>query len=202
MKSILFTFAFIMISLTACAPTVPPTNTAMPASTIIPVLSELEPTFPLPTPIPTSSLRGLAPDAIQLERWKEYQIELARCVLSGPCDADDADFAFCEWDILGRSGQEVYIWAQCASFTASDQKPVVVYLESDGSIKEVKFGGYKEIFYDLTLFPAEVQEKIYLYSADLGGQQGRFKELRDHLRWRQEHPEEPPLTVLSATPQP
>ena len=86
-------------------------STAVPTSTLIPVA--ITPS-PLPT-LPTISV--LTPDAVQVERWKEYQTELEKLVLAQhssqkiPFD----ETALCEWDILGRSGQEVYVWAMCGT---------------------------------------------------------------------------------------
>jgi hypothetical protein len=174
------------IALTQTAmPTATPTNTptALPTATTTPTL---EPTFPSP-PI-------LTPDAIQVERWREYQAELAKLVLSdsGVANPIYAD-ALCEWDILGRSKQEVYVWAICGNFNSGGKRPAVIYLQTDGSIQKVIAAGFKGLFYNLDLFPADVQTKINLYSS--GG--GRADEMGAHLGYRLTHPEEPPLVVLS-----
>ena len=128
---------------------------------------------------------------------------LARCFFAeASCTNPHPEEALCEWDILGRSGQEIYVWAICSvSNVADSRKPLVIYLETDGSIREVKFGGYKGPNYNLELFPIDVQEKIRLYSVD-PVYMSRVEELGKHLTWRLEHPGEPPLIVLSAAPQP
>ena len=94
-----------------------PTSTPPPTSTptAIEYTPSSVPTQPLPPPI-------LTPDAIQVERWKEYQTELAKVIFSvAPSrserkyTSEDYKDALCEWDILGQSDQEIYIWAACRS---------------------------------------------------------------------------------------
>jgi len=143
----------------------------------------------------------ITPDAIQVEKWKEYQAELAKAVIcdSGH-DCPNYEYALCEWDILGQSGQEVYVWAICYAPHAGNRKPAVIHLEADGSIRNVEVAGYKGLFYDLELFPLDVQEKITLYYSSSCTYCGRPEVLRIHLQYRQTHPGEPPLIILSATP--
>jgi len=170
-----------------------PTSTSTMTATIETILSTPYPTQP-PPPIFT-------PDAIQVERWKEYQTELIKVVLSG-YDSALYEYALCEWDILGRSPQEVYVWAYCATpGGGSGSFPTAIYLEADGAIRNVRVAGYKGPFFDLELFPADVQEKCGLYTGD-SRFNGRVNEMKNHLHYRREHPEEPPLIVLSATPMP
>ena len=161
---------------------------AMPTSTPATTPTATQPTVPI-----------LTPDAIQVERWKEYQTELAKLVLSdsGVANPIYAD-ALCEWDILGRSGQEVYVWAVCVTSNSGGKGPVVIYLETDGSIQKVIAAGFKGLFYNLDLFPVDVQAKINLYAYG----SGRADEMGTHLGYRLTHPEEPPLVVLSSTPIP
>jgi len=201
--------AFLIISLASCAPAAivaPPTNT--PAYTPVPPTPTLELTLPPATPLPTSpTIPIFTPDATQVARWKEYQTALGNCVFhefgdeGGECSSFSSSNILCEWDILGQSGREVYVWAECRFFNGAGRKPLVIYLETNGSIREVRFGGYKEQDYNLELFPADVQEKINLYIGN-GINPGRAEELRTHLAWREKHPGEPPLIVLSATPAP
>jgi hypothetical protein len=175
------------VALTQSAmPTATPTNTPTALPTAI--TPTLEPTQP---PVPL-----LTPDAIQVERWREYQTELAKLVLSdsGVANPIYAD-ALCEWDILGRSEQEVYVWAVCGNFNSGGRRPAVIYLEIDGTIQKVIAAGFKGLSYNLDLFPADVQEKINLYSFG----DGRADEMETHLKYRLTHPEEPPLVVLNAT---
>ena len=122
---------------------------------------------------------------------------MAKALLYG-YDIDPSKDALCEWDILGRSGQEMYVWAVCASIWGNGIRPAVIYLDADSSIRDVKVAGYKGQFYDLELFPADVREKlnIYIFPPYSGG---RPSELGQHLEYRLTHPEEPPLIVLSAS---
>ena len=146
----------------------------------------------------------MTPNAIQVERWKEYQTELAKYVLS---DAGtmftNYEHALCEWDILGQSNQEVYVWAVCSDFNSLAEKPAVIYLEANGSIRDVKFvfHGYQWDSRIQELFPKDVQEKIHLYEVSEPGTSLSVgsTNMRKHLECRRTHPEEPPLVVLSAT---
>jgi len=209
-------YVAILVLLAACAPAQPnipeiQTKAVAMAKTSIALTQTAQPTialtatfvYPTPSPFPTESpLLLLTPDAIQVERWKEYQAELAKLVLSD----SGAEFPFykdalCEWDILGQVGQELYVWAVCSSLGSLGEKPAVIYLEADGSIRDVKV-----VFHGSTwdsrireLFPADVQEKIYSY-ASLSPFSGRPLDMREHLGYRLKHPEEPPLVVLSALP--
>ena len=175
------------------------TQTAAPTPTVIPTATPqatLIPTLP-PPPI-------LTPDAIQIERWREYQTELAKAVLSGylGLDPDIYKYALCEWDILGRSGQELYVWAYCS---VSDGRgadfPTAVYLESDGSVQSVEVPSRGSTWEsDINkMFPKEVQEKFDTYTR-YSLFDGRIREMIDHIKYREQHPDVPPLTILSAMP--
>ncbi len=143
----------------------------------------------------------ITPDAIQVERWKEYQTELAKLVLSQAGDIfPDYESALCEWDILGRSNQELYVWAECLAPHAVDSRPAVIHLKLDGTIEKVEVP-----FHDSTwestiqkLFPTDVQKKIDEYFYPMYS--GRAEELRIHLLYRLTHPDVPPLIILSAMP--
>jgi len=219
MKMRLTLLVLLLALLASCAPTVttaptaspvPPTSTAIPTATYTPFPPTPTPGLTLapPTPLPKLNLPIFTPDAIQVARWKEYQATLANCVFrdfgeaGGECLSSNSTDALCEWDILGRSGQEVYVWVECDNGVAGE-KPLVVYLEMDGSIQKVKYGGYKDhgLQYNLELFPADVQKKMFLYTGD-SLFHGRVREMLDHLLYRETHADVPPLIVLSATPQP
>lgn len=112
------------------------TQTALstPVVTFIPTLEVTPiPTLP-PPPI-------LTPDEMQVKRWQEYQTELAKGVLSGYLwlDPDIYRYALCEWDILGRSDQELYVWAYCSVADGrGGDLPAVIHLEADGSVQNVE----------------------------------------------------------------
>lgn len=165
--------------------------TPVPTATLIPITVT-------PSPLPTQpTIPIITPDAIQVERWREYQTALAKGILP----TYSFENILCEWDILARSGQEVYVWAVCASPKVSDLRPVVIHLEVDGSVHSVEIperGSSSDIN---RMFPEEAQVKFSLYIGD-SLFNGRLKEMLNHLIYRETHPEEPPLIVLLATPIP
>ena len=228
MKKIMFIMLLAVI-LAACAPatTPAPTETPIPTFTFTPVPPTTTPTLEI-TQIPVTVMPTqppppiLTPDATQVERWKEYQMELAKVVLSSNPELgnDPAIYkdALCEWDILGQSGQDVYVYVACviAKGNGGMRKPAIIYLESDGSIRIVKLpepkGKNSEMF-DYDPFPINVQEKFCYYfdpfPSDLPRcpnssmySSPRLDVLYTHLKYRQTHLEEPPLVVLSATSAP
>ena len=199
MKKALFVVS-LFVMLTACAPAQPTTGiqstaiaivqtgvaltqTALPTSTPQPPTATII-VYPSPSLIPTLPPPPiLTPDAIQVERWKEYQTELAKALFSyvsltdpqNRYDPEEYKDALCEWDILGQAGQEVYVWAACKAtkffgsmdMAGIEENPVVIYLEPDGSIQKVNIirAGYKHSLpvYDFQLFPIDAQEKLCLY---------------------------------------
>ncbi|MBN8580604.1 MAG: hypothetical protein J0L96_08025 [Anaerolineae bacterium] len=201
-----FKIAFLFIFLAGCVPSpaipvdaqntamavvqtyIALTQTALPTPTVIPTATPqatLIPTIP-PPPI-------LTPDAIQVERWREYQTELAKKLVS----KFPVEIVLCEWDILGRSEQEVYVWAVCAAPGYVASKPAVIYFKTDGAIQDVEIAVYGSTWdSDIQrLFPEDVQEKI---ASGIFLQ--RSAELKNHIEWRRTHLDEPPLIILSEMP--
>lgn len=174
------------------------TQTITPTSFLTPIVTIESPTL-IPTPTQNSILI-ITPDASQVKKWKEYQSELAKLVLSHP----GGEYPFyedtlCEWDILGHDDGKLYVWAECA-YNAWGRGPAVIYVETDGSIKGVEyaFPGYGRDNVIKELFPLDVQLKIYSYFSS-----ARSQEMIEHIKYRFMHPEEPPLIVLlnpSTTP--
>jgi hypothetical protein len=181
------------------------------------VTPSLLPPTPLP-PTPTFPLM-MTPDEAQVEHWQEYQTELAKVVLSiRPELASDPQIykdAFCEWDILGESGREVYVYVVCviAKGIADARSPAIIYLEPNGSIQKVKLPEPKATssMFDYRPFPTDVQEKFCYYfdpfPSDLPPcpygstyPRPRLDVLYSHIEYRKTHPNEPPLIVLSALP--
>ena len=160
------------------------TQTALPTATLPP--STFTPTativYPTPSPIPTQPPPPIfTPDAIQVERWQEYQLELAKVVIYGYRYGPDIyKNALCEWDILGRSGQEVYVWAYCASREEVwRESPAVIHLDADGSIQKVSTNNNL-----IRKFPTDVLEKIHSYYMPLYPYEGRPYVLEIHLNFR------------------
>jgi hypothetical protein len=202
----------LLVTLSACGKqTVAlPTETSIPtvvSPTLVPT-STLIPVNATPSPLPTQPvIPMITPDAIQVERWKEYEDALARTILSFL----PREEVICEWEILGRSEQEVYVWALCTSIISSGTSPIsgteifssssipaVIHLREDGSVQSVEIPGAGSYYArDIRLmFPPDVQEEFDRYHF------GRAGEMSEHLEWRRTHPEEPPLIVLSVTPMP
>jgi hypothetical protein len=194
---------FLAIVLASCTTTVTPVSTGTPVAPTSTVTLEITPAS-TPSPMPTQpTFAVIMPDAIQVEKWKEYQAELAKAITcdSGH-DCPGYEYALCEWDILRQSGQEVYVWALCYAPHAGNRKPAVIHLEADRSIRnvEVPIGGSSWDSDLLRLFPADVREKLDLYYFLTCPYCGRPEILRIHLQYRLTHPDEPPLIILSATP--
>ena len=203
MKQIIFTILF--AALAACAPAVQPptvTPTFSPSLTLISTIVTLPfiptststfiPVTIAPTITPTRPGETLIkPDEIQVERWKEYQTALAKNVLAHLTPEE----VLCESDILGRSGNDVYVWAVCRGNVGGGSVPAVIHLDSEGAILSVERA--KNWSRDIPrLFPPYVIEKFDHYHA------GRAGEMREHIEWRRTHPEEPPLIILLATSTP
>jgi hypothetical protein len=135
---------------------------------------------------------------IQVERWREYETALAQKLF--PSSFIPGEF-LCEWELLGRSEQEVYVWAVCMSiFSVGDigpyggSNPAVINVDASGVIQSIEVpGGGTSYASDIhQMFPLIVQERYFNSLIP-------FQELTDHLRWRREHPEEPPLIILGVT---
>ena len=184
----------LLMTLVACTPT----STAIPSVTST-FTHASTPSIIAPTAMPTQlTISVVTPGLNQIEHWKEYQIALAESLFFPP------DETLCEWDILGTSEQTLYVWVVCESILpfgatsagenmySSSSTPAAVHLAKDGTIQsvEIPVPGISDY---VRLFPIEIQNKFELYRF------GRAKELSDHIQWRREHVEEPPLIVLSAT---
>jgi hypothetical protein len=134
----------------------------------------------------------ITPDAVQVERWMEYQTALAEQFSYLPSEK-----VLCEWEILGRSGNELYVWAVCGEIWDTRvglEGLAVIYLEADGSVQHVTSGlDFPEEI--RPVFPPDVQERYFRG-------QIHFQELVDRLRFRLRQSYEPPLIVLRVTPTP
>lgn len=197
----------LLVFLTACGKQA----AALPADTAVPVVVSPSPlpTFTLipvtitPSPLPTQPIVPMiTPDPIQIEQWKEYENALASTLF--PVSFIPGEF-LCEWEVLGNTNQEIYVWVVCMSifspgsdgFPYKAMMPAVIQLKANGAVQNVKIpGGGADYAPDVQrMFPPDAQERIF-------GDLIHYQELIDHLNWRREHPEEPPIIVLSATPTP
>jgi hypothetical protein len=144
----------------------------------------------------------VTPEPDQLERWREYEGCLAERLLAFLPPEE----VLCEWEVLGQSGDEVYVWAACMGTALVGQVnpgyprmsiPAVIHLGEDGAVQNVEIPGAGTLYAReiREMFPADVQERIFGDSID-------YQRLGEHLLWRREHPDEPPIVVLDATQMP
>jgi hypothetical protein len=145
---------------------------------------------------------AITPNFDQLSRWREYERALASKLLFLHPPGD----VICEWEFLGQSGQEEYVWAFCLGLppVGMDEKyapgasiPAVIHLEQNGSIQSVELprdGGLSYAEGIRKIFPKDVQERIF-------GRLVNIDEMIAHARLRRKSPA-PPLIVLLSTPQP
>jgi len=113
------------VILASCASVATPVSTETPVLPTLTSTAEVIPTV-IPSPMPTQPILAvITPDAMQVERWKQYQAELAKMIL---CDSGHDcpyyEFALCEWDILGRSSQEVYCGQRVTLPTRGTENPL------------------------------------------------------------------------------
>jgi len=168
--------AFILASCVRTARVIP-TKTAV--STLTLTLVSLMPTI-TPTTVPTT----------KVERWMEYENALALAFL--PWSGN----GLCEWEILGQSGHEVYVWAICqiadSPEGAAMSAPAVIYLTENNSIEKVEVprDGSQYSVDICQIFPQKLQEKLLSHSIN------SLQEMWAHIQLRHKNPE-PPLIVGS-----
>ena len=99
--------------------------------------------------VPRQSAIDLStPEPAQLERWAEYENTLARILMP----MSSAEKVLCEWELLGQSSQEVYVWAFCMEtthvaeispfFFRTANAPAVIHIGSDGAVQNVEIPEY------------------------------------------------------------
>ena len=149
---------FILICLSACAQ-VSPETTPSPTQTSTPIPSAAATLTP--TPIPTQ-LAGI------LKHWREYEIALAQSMIpSSPTDE-----VICEWEVLGESVNELYVWAACTTTVpipqTDDSYPrihtvAVIHLGEEGEVLNIKrpSGGMNYANDIREMFPVDAQEKFF-----------------------------------------
>jgi len=140
-----------------------------------------------PTPVYTQAIEK------PIDRWMLYEDALAAAILL-------VDESYCEWEILGQDGQEVYLWAICQ--VAGDPNghaaslPVVITLSGDGMIDEVEIPRDGTLYGEdiRTMFPKKMQSIIFDQAVDVKG-------MWAHIQSRHANPE-PPLIALENFPLP
>jgi hypothetical protein len=196
--SLLFFVILILLSVTNGCGQITPTG--------LPALIQTAYVTTTPSPIPTATNTmqvAITANPDQLARWREYERALASKFLSYLPPEE----VICEWEILGQSEQEVYVWAVCLGLPPAGRSekyapiasiPSAIHLGSDGSVQSVELPrddgnpSYSEGI--RKIFPIDVQERIFNNLINYGA-------LTDHAKLRRKNPG-PPLIVLSATPQP
>lgn len=151
-------------------------------------------------PLPTQAMKAvIRPEPAELERWNEYENAVAKKLMP----LAPPKKVLCEWELSGRSDQEVYVWAVCMEtipaveispfFFPVVSIPAVIHLGADGDVQNVEIPEYGLNYMSdiLRMFPLDAQKGV----VDIG-------RMEEHLDLRREHPEEPPLIVLNAIPTP
>ena len=158
-----------------------PTSLALESTTMV-TLTPLQIPTVVPTPLP---------------RWVEYERALARTFFHFPTGI--TGHGICEWEVLGHSGQEVYVYAMCINlnntYGSRMRSPAVIYLGSNGEIESIKIPqpGNQHSEDVLKMFPAEVQKR--LANPDYGA------DWSDHLVVRRNKVIQP-LIIVQGTPLP
>ena len=147
---------------------------------------------PIPTSLSTQTSSTLSSTSTpKAERWIEYQNALAVAFLpSTP--------GLCEWELLGQTRNEVYVWAICQEADSSNgaamSAPAVIYLSENNGFEQVEVPRDGSLYsIDIQkMFPKDLQEKILSNSID------SLQEMWRHIQMRRKNPE-PPLVVMSGT---
>ena len=158
-----------------------------------------------PVIIPSTEIQTLSTATPELtevveeptDRWMLYEDALAARLLSIPMTRGAG---YCEWEILGQEGEEVYLWAICQ--VAGDPEgsatsaPVVVTLSSDGMIAGVEMPRDGSLWGEdaRAMFPEDLWSAIFFETTDIDG-------MWAHIQSRHANPE-PPLITLSGIPLP
>lgn len=181
-------------------PIISQTNSTLQTASVVATTSPFPPLSATTSPQPTIKVATTA-HSDQLARWREYEHALASKLLF----LHPPEEIICEWEILGQSGREVYVWAVCKGLPPAGRSelyapiasvPAVIYLRSDGSIQSVEFPGYSSSYAEGVhrLFPMGIQEKIFNRLVNIA-------EMVTHAEARRKI-NGPPLIVVLATPQP
>lgn len=102
------------------------------------------------------------PTASPAPSQAEIEPALARAFL--PPD----DGGVCRWDVLGRSEEEIYVWATCRGTSpphSAMSAPAVIYLDGVGHIRDVKLPSDGDAYAASIrkLFPPAIQKLVFNY---------------------------------------
>ena len=141
------------------------------------------------------SRSGIPPTAAGAPHWVEVESALAHQFLP------EGIQGLCEWEILGQTTQDVFVWALCEgnSFSSGPvgmSAPAVIRLATDGHIQTVTVPRDGALYSQdvKALFPLELHERIFAYTLT--------PQIERHLQTRLAHPGMPPLIALTGTPSP
>lgn len=216
MRLIIITLLIILLA--SCAPLVKPiptetsvftstfTTTPIPSFTSTPIPATATQKTLLPTQLTLQASHPtivvITPEPDQLEKWQEYEDALGKRLFKRESLEHEI---LCEWEILGQSDREVYVWAFCMVTTPFGETgnfpfkslPALIRLDEDNDIQEIELPGAGTLYGQRIreIFPLDVQERIFRDFHDV-------RRFESHIMYRIEHPEEPPLIVLTSTPVP
>lgn len=192
----------VLLLLSACTTATESVPPAIPSSS--PSAQESAPfmTSPQPSPSPMTSPQPyprLSASPSEIEHLPQIQTALAERLLH----TLPAEKVLCEWEILGRDDLEIYVWARCSGLVEIGQNnpghptaeiPAVIHVAEDGAVESVEIPGIGNQYASSirALFPVDVQTIIFDDLID-------YARLRQHLNWRLDHPDQPPLIVLDST---
>ena len=152
------------------------------------------------TPAPTAAAQTtplpptVKPTAPVGPPWKRVQCALASALLSPP---GQKSRGICEWQILGKTDAEVYLWAMCQAAGEPEgpavSAPAVIRLDQSGRIVGVDVPRDGERYGpDIReLFPSAIQEVIFNHNVDTDA-------MWAHIQKRHKTPQ-PPLVVQGKT---
>ncbi len=142
------------------------------------------------TPVVPSLNDLLPPTNGMTHTWRDYETALVRAIL--PATLANG---VCDWQVLGHTGQEVYVWAFCAANQAgaditAASLPAVLTLADDGHTVTARIPRDGTYYPEdvRALFPADVQQQIFRRLPE-----ATLSRLEQHARRRLTWPTLPPL---------
>ena len=185
MKRWMLFLSLCLVSVAGCATTRPdsPMVTAQPTPTSSFPQTSIPPSL---TPGSTATPQPVfapAPARDELER------ALATRVHGEPA-------ALCEWQVLGQTSQDLYVWAVCQSVTndSAVSAPAVVHLGTNGHVERVDMPRDGSLYaQDVRgLFPEDLGARIFAHDIDANAMWARVAARRAGL----------PTVTVTPTPQP
>ena len=106
-----------------------------------------------------AAIQSVTPTPTSVPRWMIYERALSKAIVN-------TDDGLCEWEIWGKSSDEVYVWAECKvreSIGTAGSGPALIKLGENGEIEKVVLPRDGEMYpKDIReMFPPGFQEKIF-----------------------------------------